>query len=55
MLFSRSHDRTAEELETIFEELIQLKPLSHLTNSIKRELASVIVFEAHPKAGTVCK
>uniref|UniRef100_A0A1B6CZD4 Rap guanine nucleotide exchange factor 4 n=1 Tax=Clastoptera arizonana TaxID=38151 RepID=A0A1B6CZD4_9HEMI len=48
-----SHDRTAEDLEIIFEELIQLKPLSHLTNSIKRELSSVIVFEAHPKAGTI--
>lgn len=52
---SRSHDRTAEDLETIYEELLHLKPLSHLTNSIKRELASVIVFEAHSKAGTVRK
>ncbi|XP_054286535.1 rap guanine nucleotide exchange factor 4 isoform X2 [Macrosteles quadrilineatus] len=47
------HDRTAEELETIYEELLQLKPLTHLSNSMKRELAAVIVFEAHSKAGTV--
>ncbi|RZF45207.1 hypothetical protein LSTR_LSTR011104 [Laodelphax striatellus] len=34
-----SHDRTAEELETIYEELMQLKPLLHFSNSVKRELA----------------
>ncbi|KAL1138122.1 hypothetical protein AAG570_009814 [Ranatra chinensis] len=48
-----SHDRTPEDLETIYEELMHMKPLSHLSNSMKRELASVIMFEAHPKAGTV--
>ncbi|XP_075237776.1 exchange protein directly activated by cAMP [Lycorma delicatula] len=49
-----SHDRTAEELETIYEELMQLKPLAHFSNSVKRELASVVVFEAHNnKAGSI--
>lgn len=44
-----------DDLETIYEELLHIKALSHLSNSVKRELAAVIVFEAHPHAGTVCK
>lgn len=50
----RSHERTADDLETIYEELLHIRALSHLSNSIKRELASVMVFEAHARAGTVC-
>lgn len=35
---------------------MQLKPLAHFSNSVKRELASVVMFEAHNnKAGSVCK
>ncbi|XP_078544671.1 rap guanine nucleotide exchange factor 3 isoform X1 [Lissotriton helveticus] len=45
--------RTEEELEVIFEELLHIKAVSHLSNSVKRELASVLVFESHAKAGTV--
>lgn len=48
-----SNDRTADDLEIIYEELLHMKPLSHLSNSMKRELASVIMFEAHPRPGTV--
>ena len=44
-----------DDLETIYEELLHIKALSHLSNSVKRELAAVIVFEAHAHAGTVCK
>lgn len=51
----RSHERTQEELELVFEELVHIAALSHLSTSIKRELASIIVFEAHAQAGTVCK
>jgi hypothetical protein len=51
----RSHERTVDDLEMIYEELLHIKALSHLSNSVKRELAAVIVFEAHPHAGTVCK
>lgn len=51
----RSHERTADDLETIYEELLHIRALSHLSNSVKRELASAIVFEAHPRAGSVCK
>ncbi|XP_063808290.1 rap guanine nucleotide exchange factor 3 [Pseudophryne corroboree] len=45
--------RTEEELEVIFEELLHIKSVSHLSNSVKKELASVLVFESHAKAGTV--
>lgn len=53
--FSRSHERTQEELELVFEELLHIAALSHLSTSIKRELASIIVFEAHAYAGTIRK
>ncbi|GLV32312.1 Exchange protein directly activated by cAMP [Carabus blaptoides fortunei] len=48
-----SHERTADDLETIYEELLHIKALSHLSNSVKRELSSVIVFEAHPRSSTI--
>lgn len=52
---NRSHERTQDELELVFEELLHIEALSHLSTSIKRELASIIVFEAHAQAGTICK
>lgn len=55
LLHCRSHERTQEELELVFEELLHIAALSHLSTSIKRELASIIVFEAHPDAGTIRK
>ncbi|XP_039969265.1 rap guanine nucleotide exchange factor 4 [Bactrocera neohumeralis] len=48
-----SHERTPEELELIFEELLHITALSHLSTSIKRELSSIIVFESHAEAGTI--
>lgn len=50
-----SHERTPEELELVFEELVHIAALSHLSTSIKRELSSIIVFEAHAQAGTICE
>ena len=50
----RPHERTVEDLEIIYEELLHIKALSHLSTMVKRELASVLVFESHAKAGTVC-
>ena len=49
------HKRTLEDLEIIYEELLHIKALSHLSTMVKRELASVLIFESHAKAGTVCK
>uniref|UniRef100_A0A803SQX3 Rap guanine nucleotide exchange factor 4 n=1 Tax=Anolis carolinensis TaxID=28377 RepID=A0A803SQX3_ANOCA len=45
--------RTIDDLEIIYEELLHIKALSHLSTTVKRELAGVLVFESHPKAGTV--
>ncbi|XP_050305112.1 rap guanine nucleotide exchange factor 4 isoform X3 [Anthonomus grandis grandis] len=53
VLRKQSHERTADDLEVIYEELLHIRALSHLSNSVKREIASVIMFEAHPKASTV--
>ncbi|KAM9709928.1 rap guanine nucleotide exchange factor 4 isoform 2-T2 [Menidia menidia] len=46
-------ERTADDLEIIYEELLHIKALSHLSTTVKRELAGVLVFESHAKAGTV--
>uniref|UniRef100_A0A8C9WL97 Rap guanine nucleotide exchange factor 4 n=1 Tax=Scleropages formosus TaxID=113540 RepID=A0A8C9WL97_SCLFO len=45
--------RTLDDLEIIYEELLHIQALSHLSTSVKRELAGVLIFEAHAKAGTV--
>ncbi|KAL2087841.1 hypothetical protein ACEWY4_016669 [Coilia grayii] len=45
--------RTGEDLEIIYDELLHIKALSHLSNTVKRELSGVIIFESHAKAGTV--
>ncbi|XP_062336908.1 rap guanine nucleotide exchange factor 4-like isoform X1 [Osmerus eperlanus] len=45
--------RTSDDLEIIYDELLHIKALSHLSNTVKRELASVLIFESHAKAGTV--
>ncbi len=52
-MLCRPHERSLEDLEIIYEELLHIKALSHLSTMVKRELASVLVFESHAKAGTV--
>ena len=53
--FSRLYERTIDDLEIIYDELLHVKALSHLSSVVKRELASVLIFEAHPFKGKVCK
>ena len=48
-------ERTEEEIESVYEELLHIKALSYLSNSVKKELSSCISFESHQKKGTVCK
>ncbi|KAK2711105.1 hypothetical protein QYM36_012322 [Artemia franciscana] len=55
ILRKHPEERTEEDVEAIYEELVHISSLSHLSTSIKRELASVIAFESHPKPGTICK
>uniref|UniRef100_A0A6Q2YQN3 Rap guanine nucleotide exchange factor (GEF) 3 n=1 Tax=Esox lucius TaxID=8010 RepID=A0A6Q2YQN3_ESOLU len=45
--------RSAEDLEVIYEELLHVKAVAHLSTSVRKELAAVLVFESHAKAGTV--
>ncbi|XP_036830326.1 rap guanine nucleotide exchange factor 4 isoform X4 [Oncorhynchus mykiss] len=45
--------RTADDLEIMYEELLHIKALSHLSTTVKKELAGVLIFESHAKAGTV--
>ncbi|XP_076858904.1 rap guanine nucleotide exchange factor 4 isoform X3 [Brachyhypopomus gauderio] len=45
--------RTVDDLEIIYEELVHIKALSHLSTTVKRELAGVLIFESHATSGTV--
>ena len=55
LCLSRPHERTIDDLEIIYDELLHVKALSHLSSVVKRELAGVLIFEAHPFKGEVCK
>ncbi|CAM1305765.1 RAPGEF4 (predicted) [Pycnogonum litorale] len=46
-------ERTKEDLEIIYEELLQIAALKDLSTSVKKELASVLLLESHPNANTV--
>uniref|UniRef100_A0AC34QSZ1 Rap guanine nucleotide exchange factor 4 n=1 Tax=Panagrolaimus sp. JU765 TaxID=591449 RepID=A0AC34QSZ1_9BILA len=46
-------ERSPEELELVYEELLHVKALAHLSTMVKRELASVIRYEQHQHAGRV--
>ncbi|XP_071484074.1 rap guanine nucleotide exchange factor 4-like [Diadema antillarum] len=46
-------ERSVDDLEIIYEELLHIKALAHLSTMVKRQLTSVLVFECHEKAGTV--
>ncbi|XP_056113867.1 rap guanine nucleotide exchange factor 3 isoform X2 [Rhinichthys klamathensis goyatoka] len=47
------NQRTPDDLEVIYEELLHIKAVAHLSTSVRKELAAVLVFESHAKAGTV--
>ncbi|CAF0983431.1 unnamed protein product [Rotaria sordida] len=47
------HQRTIDDLEIIYDQLLHVKALSHLSSLVKRELAGVLIFEAHPFKGKV--
>ena len=44
---------SSRQIDIIYKELLHLKALSHLSTMVKRELASVFVFESRPRACTV--
>ncbi len=51
--FDSSQDRTANDLDIIYEELVHIKALSHFSSLVKKELAAYLYFEAHPFKDTV--
>ena len=53
--FYSPHERTVNDLDFIYEELVHVKALSNLSSVVKRELSSVLLFEAHPYAGATSK
>ncbi|XP_055726519.1 rap guanine nucleotide exchange factor 4 isoform X2 [Salvelinus fontinalis] len=53
ILRKHPEQRAADDLEIIYEELLHIKALSHLSTTVKKELAGVLIFESHAKAGTV--
>lgn len=83
-MFLSPSQRSPEDLEVIYEELLHVKAVAHLSTSVsqmkhfssfapqtnhtsvipsnllyfpqvRKELAAVLVFESHAKAGTVCE
>jgi len=55
MVSYRIKERSPDDLEIIYEELVHIRALAHLSTTVKRELASIIAFESHPRADTVRK
>lgn len=53
ILSKQPHERNSEEVDIVFEELQQLKALSHLTNGVKKQLAACVRGEFHAKQNTV--
>ncbi|KAG9329838.1 hypothetical protein JZ751_028947, partial [Albula glossodonta] len=53
ILRKQPDQRTVDDLEIVYEELLHIKALSHLTTTVKRELAGVLLYEHHAEAGTV--
>lgn len=53
ILSKRAQERSQEEVDMVFEELQHLKALSHLTNSVKKELAGCVASEHHALQNTV--
>ncbi|XP_074622292.1 rap guanine nucleotide exchange factor 4-like isoform X2 [Acropora palmata] len=52
-LRKRSCNRTPDDLALIYEELLHIKALHHLSTTVKKELAAVVVFESCDNMGTV--
>ncbi|XP_031421966.1 rap guanine nucleotide exchange factor 3 isoform X2 [Clupea harengus] len=53
ILRKQPNQRSAEDLEVIYEELMHIKAAAHLSTSVRKELAAVLAFESHTKGGTV--
>ena len=53
ILSKQPYERSQEEVDMVFEELQHLKALSHLTNSVKKQLAACVQGEHHARQNTI--
>lgn len=51
----RPEERTEDDIELVYEEIMNIKAFSHLSNTVKKELSAVIAFEYHKDKSTTCK
>ena len=50
----RPCERTEEDKNMIYEELLNVRALRHLTNAVKREVAACVRLQHHPRPGQYC-
>ena len=48
-------ERTEEDIELVYEELLNVRAFWHLSNAVKRELATCVRLEHVKKAGKFCE
>ena len=48
-------ERTEEDIELVYEELLNVRAFRHLSNAVKRELAACVRLEHYKKAGKFCE
>lgn len=53
--FFRTEDRSDDDIEQVYEDIMNIKAFSHLSNTVKKELSGVIAFESHKEKSTTCK
>lgn len=52
---NRPEDRTEDDIEQVYENIMNIKAFSHLSNTVKKELSAVIAFESHKEKSTTRK
>lgn len=53
--FIRPEDRSEDDIDLVYEDIMNIKAFSHLSNTVKKELSAVIAFEAHKEKSTTCE
>lgn len=51
----RPEDRSEDDIDLVYEDIMNIKAFSHLSNTVKKELSAVIAFEAHKEKSTTRK
>lgn len=48
----KPENRTEDDIDLVYEDIMNIKAFSHLSNTVKKELSAVIAFEAHKEKST---